>query len=363
MRKTLVYIAILAVLAAGIYFLLPGRNGTDNPFDPAEAGFTIKDTAAIGKIFLAASDGESILAERTDSGWIVNKKYKALKSTLNMLLTTMMQQAPLYPVTKNAYNNVVEVMSTHGTKVEVYDRSGKKMKVFYVGGSAVNNTGTNMLMEGAKQPYVVAAAGFVGYLTPRYATKLRDWRDRTVFNFSADDIKSVSVQYAGKPGESFTVSRDANDSLTVLADSKAMKSPDGLNKKRAATFLRFFSNINCEGYLNGLSDNDTTIKTAPKHSSIEVVTKKGAVQHVDIYWMAVNKRSKNQKSSSIDSTSQDYDSDRMYAIINDYKDTVMIQQLTFHNIFRKAPEFFRKDIVPPTVTANQAEIRQNVKTR
>ena len=76
MRKTLIYIAILAILGAGIYYMLPGRNGTETPFDPKEAGFTIKDTASIGKVFLAASDGESVLVERTDTGWIVNTSTK-----------------------------------------------------------------------------------------------------------------------------------------------------------------------------------------------------------------------------------------------------------------------------------------------
>jgi hypothetical protein len=363
MRKTLLYLAILAVLGAGVYYLLPGSKNEELPFDPAEAGFTIKDTGSIGKIFLAAQDGESITVERTANGWIVNKQYKALPGMLDLLLNTFVKQQPLYPVTKNAYENALKTMSTHGVKVEVYDREGKKMRVFYVGGTAVNNTGTNMLMEGASTPYVVEAPGFVGYLTPRYSSKMRDWRDRTVFDIPAEDIQSVSVQYADKPENSFKVSRDNRDSVTVTADAKAMNSPDGLNRNRANMYLRFFGNINCEGYLNGLEDNDTTIKTAPKHSTVEVVTKKGDVQHIDIYWMALNKRSKNQKKSDIDDMPEEYDSDRLYAIINNYKDTVMIQQLTFQNILRKGADFYRKDVPRPKPNATQTEIPASAATR
>lgn len=356
MRKTLIYIAILAVLGAAIYYMLPG--GGESPYDPAEAGFTVKDTAAVGKLFLAAPGGDMVTVERTGNGWVVNKEYKALPSMVNLLLTTLMKQAALYPVPKAAFNNAIEALATHGTKVEVYGRDGKKMKVFYVGGISVNNSGTNMMMEGAKQPYVVQQEGFVGYLTPRYSAKLRDWRDRTVFNVAAEDIKSVSLQYAGKPQQSFTVSRDASDSPAVAAQPQVMASPDGLNRKRASAYLRFFTNIHCEGYLNGLSDNDTTIKTAPKHSSIEMTLKSGEVKHVDIYWMALNQRSKNQKLSDIpDDVPEQYDADRMYAVINNYKDTVMIQQMIFHNIFRKAPEFFRKDVAPPTGNTSQGELK------
>ena len=53
--ETLVYIAILAILGTAIYFMLPGRG--ESPYDPAEAGFTVKDTASVGKLFLASDDG------------------------------------------------------------------------------------------------------------------------------------------------------------------------------------------------------------------------------------------------------------------------------------------------------------------
>lgn len=362
MRKTLLYLAILALLGTGIYYLLPGNRPSENPFDAAEAGFTIKDTGAIGRIFLAVGDGESVLVERAAHGWTVNKKYRALPGMIDLLLNTFYKQMPLYPVTQNAYENALKTMATHGTKVEVYDRAGAKMRVFYVGGTAVNNTGTNMLMEGASKPYVVESPGFVGYLTPRYSSRLRDWRDRTVFDVPAEDIKSVSVKYPRKPEKSFTVVRDNNDSVSVIADARVMNSPDGLNRNRANLYLRFFRNINCEGYLNGLEDNDTAIMTAPLHSSMELVTKAGKVQHVDIYWMAVNKRSKNQKKSDIDDLPGEYDSDRLYAVMNDYQDTVMIQQLTFGNLLRDGRDFYRKDVAPPSNGASQREIKVNVAT-
>ena len=340
MRKTLVYFVILAILGSGIYFFLI-RKGGDMPYDTAEAGFTIKDTASIGKLFLATPDGESVTIDRTDSGWVVNKKYKALRSTLDLLLSTLAKQTALYPVTQSAYDNVIKSLSTEGIKVEVYGRDGKKMKVFYVGGTSVNNTGTNMLMDGSKTPYVVHIPGFVGYLTPRFATQMRYWRDRTVFNIPQEEIQSVSVRYADKPINSFEVKRDG-DNIVVLADKGIMSGLQGLNKRRAGVFFRYFTNVNCEGYLNGLPDMLTTMMTAPKQSSIDVVGIHGQHQHADIYWMAINKRSKNLETSNPD-VPDDYDADRLYAVINEGRDTVMIQQFAFRNIFHKAYEFFQGD--------------------
>ena len=87
---------------------------------------------------------------------------------------------------------------------------------------------------------------------------------------------------------------------------------------------------------------DTTIKTAPKESTIDITGMHGQHLHADIYWMALNKRSKNIATHA-EGIPDDYDADRMYAIINNNQDTIMIQRFAFKNIFHKAFEFFQKD--------------------
>ena len=347
MRKTFLYLVILGFLGFAIYYFLIRKN-TDSPFSTNEAGFNIKDTASVSKIYIAASNGEAVLAIRTDSGWIAGKQgdpkqYKALPSTVHLVLATLASQEPLYPVTANAYDNVVKNLSTDGTKVEVYGKDGKKIVVFYVGGSSVNNTGTNMLIEGAKRPFVVHVAGFEGYLTSRYTTEMKYWRDRTIFRIAPEEIKTVSLQYAGKPVNSFVLTRMGQDSLLMTGDPQITKNLGAFNKRRATVYLRYFSNVNCEGYLNGLPDMDTTLKSAPKQSSIDVTGLHGEHQHVDIYWMALNHRSKNFNVSDA-AVPDDYDADRLYAVINNSQDTVLIQQWAFKDIFHKAYEFFQKDV-------------------
>lgn len=341
MRKTALYLVILGFLGFAVYYFLIKK--PESPYSPTEAGFTIKDTASIGKIFIAAHDGESVTVERTDSGWMVNKQYKALKSTLDLILETFYKQYALYPVTQSAHDVAIKNLSTDGIKVEVYDRAGKKMKVFYVGGVSVNNTGTNMLLEGATQPYVIHVDGFSGYLTSRFTSKLKDWRDRTIFNIAPEEIKSVSMQYAEKPINSFTILRN-NGKLVVDADTNVTRHLDPLNERRANVYLKYFGNVNCEGYLHGLGDMDSSLATAPKHSTIELHGMHGQHQRVDIFWMAINKRSKNVNVTNPD-VPDDYDADRMYAVINDFKDTIMIQHFVFDRIFRKAYEFYSKDAV------------------
>lgn len=343
MRKTILYLVILGLLGFAVYFFL-FNNRESSPYSEDEAGFTIKDTSLIGKIYLASQDGESVTIERTDSFWMVNKLHHALPSTLNRLLLTLKEQKPLYPVTQNAYENAIKIMSTEGIKVEIYGRDGKKMRCFYVGGVAVNNSGTNMLMDGAKKPYVVQMAGFNGYLTPHYPTQIRYWRDRLLINIPAEQLKRVSLQYFDKPMNSFELIQDGSK-ITVTGDSNYSKYTDRYNTRRAKIYTKFFSNINCEGYLNGLADMDTTLKTTRRHSVLDIEGNNGQRQHMEIYWVPINKRSKNLDVSDPD-VPDDYDADRLYAVVNNNKDTVMIQQFVFKNMFRKLYEFYQADVDP-----------------
>ena len=41
-----------------------------------------------------------------------------------------------------------------------------------------------------------------------------------------------------------------------------------------------------------------------------------------------------------------YDADRFYATLNNFKDTVIIQRVSFDKLFRKAYEFYQVDTQP-----------------
>jgi len=338
MRKTLIYFVVLALLGFGVYYFLFAKHENSFPMD--EAGFTVKDTAAIGKIYIANTDGNSVLVERTDSGWIVNKKYKALKGTVNMFLKLLTQQAPLYPVPQSLHNSVITNMAGAGIKVELDGRKGEKMRLFYVGGETPKDNGSYMLMEGAKRPYIVRVQGVSGYLTPYYSYKLADWRDRTIFDLKPEQIKSVSVQYPEQPVNSFTVNQD-NGKVTIDANKELRVY--ALNEHRLTSYLKFFENINCEGYITSDNTMDSLLRVMPKHCIMDVESNEGKKQHIEIYWMPINKRSKNMVTEAPDVPGNKYDAERFFAVTNGYRDTVMIQVNTFKKLFRRAYEFYQAD--------------------
>lgn len=337
MKKTLLYLALLILIGGGVYFLIFDKN--ENPFGEGETSFSIKDTAAIQTIYMVRNSGQSILLERKPEGWTVNNRYPSLKSTTQILLNTLYGQRAQYPIPENQHNSTITGMAGGNIKVEVYDKDRKKMTTFYVGGEGPDAQGTIMLTEGAKTAYVITMPGLTGVLNPRYSTNIEDWRDRSVFRSSPQNIRSVSVSYPLHPLNSFTITQQ--DSKLSMATKEDISAGKPLNQKRASSYLKFFEEINMEGYANG-QHLDTLLPRMPLFSVMELITADGKKQHVDIYYRPIDKRSKNYLRAD-DDIPDDYDADRFYAVLNNYKDTAVIQNFVFQKLLRKAYEFYEPD--------------------
>jgi hypothetical protein len=357
MRKTIIYLVLLAVLGFGVYYFIFSNK---NVFGTDEAGFTVEDTAAVYKIYMADKSGNTIKLERKENGWVVNDTFTAIQATVNTLLKTLKSQQAQYPVPEVNHNTVIKNLAAKGVKVEVYGKDGERIKTFYVGGQVGTIAGTYMLMEGAERPYVTQLPGFEGYVTPRYSTDMKDWRDRTVFNIAEADLKSVSVQYPDAPLNNFTLTRDNNGKISVLTDP-ALMSGYPFNQRRANVYVKFFEKVYSEGFLNGINNIDSAIAYAPKRCIVDVETRQGQKQHLEVYWMLVNKRSKNLTVPDPD-VPNEYDADRYYAVMNNFKDTILIQRASFEKLFQPGYKFYRPDDEPKqlnnkdTIIANSVNI-------
>lgn len=337
MKKTLLYVAFLGILIAGLYWVFGKQEG----FSEQESNFNIRDTGSIGKIFMASMRGDTILLERSSDGWTVNRNSRAMESPVNTLLTTLRQQVGKHPVPEKSHNMVVQALATTAIKVQVYDRQGKMLREFYVGGETKDYTGTYMLMSGAEHPFVVEIPGFQGYLTPRYGTDFLDWKDRSIFLLKKEDISRVSLQYPGEPLNSFVVNQDKAGNITVEVDP-GLSANKELNKRRAELFLTFFSKVYCEGFVSEGATARQELDTVPKRAIIDVTSTDGKTRHLDIYWRPLFRRSKNLGHEN-PGTPVGYDADRGYGVMNNFKDTVVLQYQAFDKIFRPAWEFYEKD--------------------
>lgn len=334
MSRTLVYILIALLLGIAVWYFVIRK---DNPFS-AEANFSVKDTNSIGRIFLASKSGETITLDHRADGWYVNKNYKAYWAMVHNLLDAIANQTVDFPVPKSEYNNVIKEMAASSIKTEIYDKNGKLLTTYYVGGEANNGNGTFMYQEGASTPFVIKRPGLPLYLTPRYTTNFAEWRDKSVFSIPAADLRKVEVSYTEFPVNDFTfLQKDGKISIEV---DPALSNNKDLNLKRANAYAGFFSNINCEGFVNGFPGMDTTIRQAEKRCTIKVWTAKDS-QALTVYYMPLNKRSKNQEIPK-PGFRNEYDADRSFGIFHGDKDTCYIQNQMIDKLMRAGYEFYEK---------------------
>ena len=349
MKRNRTYILIAITLAViAIILVLTNSKST---FKRSLSDFAVDDTATITKIFISDKNNNTLLLTRVDSSkWTVNEKYPANKVNVDILLKTVLNIQVREPVAKKAYNAIIRDMAVSAYKVEIYQRAfrirlfglvkwfphEKLTKVYYVGGATPSNMGTYMLMENSSEPYTTYLPGLRGYITPRFTPIEKYWRDYTIFKKNIGEIAKVRVEFPANPEYSYEVQNDRNRSVRIISliDNKEIK---GFDTLRLFNFLTSFRNVNFEAILNDMDKHrkDSILASTPFHiisvTDTNGVTTTIRTYHKDTFAGAVD----------MDGKPVTYDYDRMYAVVNNGQDFVIVQFYIFDRIIRKK-SFFEK---------------------
>ncbi|MDR0970011.1 MAG: DUF4340 domain-containing protein [Lentimicrobiaceae bacterium] len=340
-RTLIITTIILAVVAV----VLIWNNRYLSTIDGEAADFRVYDTASVTKIYIANLDTDEVLLERQDKGWMLNNRYQASQEKINQMLGTMMRLQIRNPVSISSHNNVVSRLSSNGVKVEVYQivprinlfeviklfPHEKCTKVYYVGDATKDNMGTYMLKEGADKAYVVYIPRMRGFLNTRYTPLVDDWRDHTIFKEQLADIHSLKVELNDEPTESFIVENTGRHlyTLTRLANNFPIKSYDTLS---VLNLLTSFSDIRFEESMNRRFSQETkdSITSEPFLHRITLTTNDGRENVVTTFKKMVQiKDSEGRPTIEFEP-----DLDRLYALVNNNEDFVLIQYYVFDKLLR-----------------------------
>ena len=351
MKKNLIYTVLIILLAALAVFLIITSSRTT--LREEAASFAISDTSSVTRIFLSDKSNRNILLERNpEGGWSLNGKYRAQQESVDLLLKTMLNLAILEPVSEAAHNTVIRLLAANSVKVEIYQwvpriklfrhiwlfPHEKIAKTYYVGHVTQSNIGTYMLMEGSKTPYIVYMPGFRGFVQSRYRTIESDWRDHSIFTVPLTEIASVTVEFPAEPSHSFRVIQEDTPSqrLFSLAEGREIPVFDTI---RVLDFVTSFMNIRFEALVNDMDPQrkDSVFACPPLHI-ITVVRKDGRQQVVKTY-----RKPGLPGEIDLDGNPVIFDRDRLYAVINDGQDQVLIQYFVFDRITRPLPYYLLND--------------------
>lgn len=339
-NKRLIPVFIVLALGAITFWLVVNKGKNNGTLDVHQMDFAVKDTASITKIHMADKTGKSITLTRASAGtWIVNDKFNARPDAIKILLNTMASVAVQSPVSVKAKDNIIKWMATGATLVEAY-AGDQRIKMYYVGGETQDQLGTYMLLadpetgEKAESPFIMEIPGFNGYLSTRYFTEEAEWRDRTVFRNSPMQIRSIRVEHNGYPEAGFQIDLQDAYHFTLKSLSGASLPFDTVKMKQ---YISYYGNVGFEVIENKIAaaKKDSVIRTTPVHI-ITLTDTKGKVSRIKMFL-------KQGDAEKIDSLLKiNIDADRMYGLINDDKDFVLVQYYVFGKLLQ-SPAYFLPD--------------------
>ena len=253
--------------------------------------FEVSDTSKIGRIELSNRNLQMVSLRRSNGCWTLNDTLFANQSSINLILKTINEMRVKNPIARSALKNVIERMGIQNTKVDIFSNN-KKIRTIYIGGETADQLGTFMMLEGAKEPYVVHIPGFNGYLSSRFHCKESDWRDKNIFR----NFKKISY---------FNPSTNEKN---------------GRKSKWTTTDKKHLKNIYCEKFidlklLNDLIDRESFL-------IFKVVDEKDKEEFIYLK----RKKPPNKEKYKMNK----YDMDRFYAL---YKNNLMLVQYKQFNDF------------------------------
>jgi hypothetical protein len=347
-RTTIFILLILSIIAGAFIF-----SRTEGTFKRELKDFSIGDTSNVVKIFLVDKADNSILLERQDNGaWLVNGEYKVRKDMVDLLLATMKNLRVIAPVPRAAYNTVVGNLAARSTKVEIYQRKYlvdllyrirlfprvKQTKVFYVGDITPDNIGTHMILENSDMPFVVYWPGFRGFVASRFSTSEKDWRDHGIFSEKYLNIESVEVFFPARPEQSYRVENNRDGFLDLIPHGKDFAVPF-YDTLKMLSFITAFEDIRYEALIDDMDMIivDSIISSQPLFV-ITLTNIHGNRQQAKTFRRQAVVYAEDPLGNPFG-----YDPDRMYALVNDEQDFVLVQYFSFDRIIKPVDFFLGTD--------------------
>jgi len=348
-QRNIIIIVLLAVMIGLMIIIIKNKNNST-----LKQIFTVNDTETITKIYLADKTGNKLTIKKiTDSVWTLNDSDTANYSMVNMLLTTLKDMRIREPIPKPAHKNIMTAIATQRTEVQIYQeryaidfwfihlfKKERLTKTIYVGTETQDNMGTYMLLKGTNNPYVLYIPHFRGYLVTRFLPYIDLWKSHNVFRYKPQDIASLKIELPNREYESFELyQKDSTFNFKILKTGEDLKDFDTM---KVAALLSSFVELNYESLAKNITnmERDTVFAYQPLFK-ITVKDMKGKSRCLRTYAKLYNPDTWVLESDK-DNFYEIMDNDRMYAIADGIKDTLILQFFVMDNILNPASYYFNK---------------------
>ncbi len=283
--------------------------------------FKIADTAGIDSMVFQDKGGRTVRLQRFDGYWMADGMFMARPDLIKVTLNTLHRMEVKEFVKKTARENLLTQLAVYSTHVLVYDE-GAPVADFHVGGPTPDHMGTYMLKSGADVPVVVYVPGFRGYLSNHFTPLVEEWKDRKIFQYALEDIRSVRIEDLRDPAQSFELTVLQKNQFQVKSLQTGQSLPE-VDTGLVKIFLKNFKLLGFEAFVDiNAARLDSVKRNYPLHR-ITVFETGGKSKELALYAIPLPPGTLNMMGDPVS-----VDVDRMYGIIDGQIQTIC-QYYTF----------------------------------
>jgi hypothetical protein len=196
--KLLLSLSVMVVLIITLFIF----NSSKNKPSVDKGIFQIENLDKIDRVVLQ-SNKEKIDLNFNGTKWMINGVYEADRQMITVLFAALKQVEAKRAVASSIQDSITQEINTNGVKVSCYE-GGTLAKEFSSKGNPQNSE--TYFQQGDGIPYLVTIPGYRVYIASVFEVPTSDWRDKTIFNFNWQNIKSVEVKFPKNEKQSFKAS-------------------------------------------------------------------------------------------------------------------------------------------------------------
>jgi len=142
------------------------------------------------KVVINGQDVNNTL-ELTNASWSVNNKYK-LDPAMQQVLMALLERVEVQrEISGDLKDKIIQIAADTGIRVQIY-ADKQQLRDFKV----VGNPGQiESYFVADDKVYQMQLPGYESYVAGMFEVKTLDWRDRTIFNGTWQDIVSLTLEY------------------------------------------------------------------------------------------------------------------------------------------------------------------------
>lgn len=262
MKKVILLIVLLISLLGIAWYVMKKDKASEKGFVTADRNFSVKNMDEVTKIVIKQPNLQPIIFTKKGKGWIMNEKYDVDPDVFINIQSVLERITLSYVPPKQSVPNIMESIQKNGIQVDIYTQDNKPDKIYYIGSDTKDGSGTNMVMGGSSQPYIMQLPGLIGGLRSRFEQPAYNYRDKTLFKFNPNDIKTIKIEYVKDNLSSFEITNGSHPTIKPLINLPS--NPTGQpNETNLKYYISQFEHMGTEGIVNDVPEKDSLLTNAP----------------------------------------------------------------------------------------------------